>query len=148
MMAGDLRGSIYTSSELTQIPIRDSIIIIIQFIIVILIFLYAITLMLLGDRTGAMETRPDVLLVVRNGLIFLNVPLIKTCMMNKICTCIDHVIFERSNMKRKNWPSGCVYLQRYICLYSVIVMLPFGTFPEGDENFEWFVHKHKPIKYK
>lgn len=65
----------YTGTELTQVPIRDSIIIIIQFIILILIFLDPITLMLLGDCPRAVEAWSDVLLTVRNGLVFLNVAL-------------------------------------------------------------------------
>lgn len=74
-MARDQYGSIYTDTELTQVPIRDGIIIIIQFIILIFFFLYSIALMLLGDCARAMEAWSDVLFVVWNGLVFLNVPL-------------------------------------------------------------------------
>ena len=62
-------------ATLTQVPIRDSIIIIIQFIILIIFFFNPITLMLLGNCAGAVEAWSDVLLVVRNGFVFLNVPL-------------------------------------------------------------------------
>lgn len=33
--------------------------------------------MLLGDSAGAMEARPDVLLIVWDGLVFLDVPLVQ-----------------------------------------------------------------------
>lgn len=33
--------------------------------------------MLLGDCAGAMEARPDVLLIVWDGLVFLDVPLVQ-----------------------------------------------------------------------
>lgn len=65
---------IYTGTELTQVPIRNSVIII-QFIILIVLFLDPIALMLLGNCPRAVEARSDVLLVVRNCLIFLNVAL-------------------------------------------------------------------------
>lgn len=67
-------SSIYTGAELTQVPIRNSIIII-QFIFLILLFLNTITLMLLGNCAGAVKTWSDVLLIVWNGLILFNVPL-------------------------------------------------------------------------
>lgn len=76
-LEGDLDGSIYTGTELTQVPIRDSIVIVIQFIILIFLILNPIALMLLGNCAGAMEARSDVLLVVRNGLVFLDVSLKK-----------------------------------------------------------------------
>lgn len=64
----------YKGIELTQVPIRDGIIVV-QLIVLILVFLDPIALMLLGNRAGAVEAWPDVLLVVGNGLIFLDVPL-------------------------------------------------------------------------
>lgn len=66
----------FCGTELTQVPIRYSIIIIIiQVIILIVIFLDPITLMLLGDGSRAVEARSDVLLTVRNGFVLLNVTL-------------------------------------------------------------------------
>lgn len=70
----DLDSSIYTGTELTQVPIRDCIIIV-QFVIIIFLFLYPVALVLLGNCAGTVEAGSDVLLAVGNGLVFLDVPL-------------------------------------------------------------------------
>lgn len=84
MLAGDLLVSFHTSTRLTQIPIRNSVIII-KFIFLIVIFLDAITLVLLGDCAGTMEARPNVLFFVWYGLIFLNIPLTRKNNTHLLC---------------------------------------------------------------
>lgn len=66
----------HAGAELTQVPVRDGVVVI-QLIIIFVVVLDAVALVLLGDRAGAMEARPDVLLVVRDGLVFLDVPLVQ-----------------------------------------------------------------------
>lgn len=94
--AGERESSIYTGTELTQVPIWDSIIIIIQFIIIVFVILDPVALMLLGDCAGAMETRPDVLFVVWNGFIFLDVSLMMNVGDKKKCIVrILHIIVNK-----------------------------------------------------
>ena len=61
-------------SPLTEIPVRDGVIIvqvIIIIIVVIVLDAIAVALVLLGNGTGAVEPGPDILLVVRDGLIII-----------------------------------------------------------------------------
>lgn len=87
-MDRDLSGSMCTDAELTQVPVRNSVIII-QFIILIFIFLNPITLMLLGNCARPVEAWSDVLLVVRNCLIFLNVALMANVRDERDVCCGD-----------------------------------------------------------
>lgn len=65
-----------SGGELTQVPVRDGVIVVVHFVILFLLLLDAVALVLLCDRAGAMKARPDVLLVVWNGLVFLDVALV------------------------------------------------------------------------
>lgn len=69
-------GATVSGGELTQVPIGDGVIIVVHFVVFFFLILDAVALVLLCDRAGAMEARPDVLLVVWNGLIFLYVALV------------------------------------------------------------------------
>lgn len=61
---------------LTQVPVGDGVVVVVVVhLVVLLLLLDAVALVLLGDRARAMETRPDVLLVVGNGLVLLDVAL-------------------------------------------------------------------------
>lgn len=77
LMLGGFRSHLVRSAsmraKLTQVPIRNGIIVI--HFIVIVVFLDPIALVLLGNRAGAVEARSDVLFVVWNGLVFLDVAL-------------------------------------------------------------------------
>lgn len=66
----------HAGAELTQVPVWDGVVVI-QLIIIFVVVLDAIALVLLGDCAGAMEARPDVLLIVWDGLVFLDVPLVQ-----------------------------------------------------------------------
>lgn len=66
----------HAGAELTQVPVRDGVVVV-QLVIVFVLVLDAIALVLLGDCAGAMEARPDVLLIVWDGLVFLDVPLVQ-----------------------------------------------------------------------
>lgn len=62
--------------ELTQVPVGDGVIVVVHFVVFFLLLLDAVALVLLRDRAGAMEARPDVLLVVWNGFVLLDVALV------------------------------------------------------------------------
>lgn len=61
--------------KLTQIPVGQRVIIIILIIVDVLPLLALPTLVLQRDSAGLVEARLDVLLAVRNGLVFFDVPL-------------------------------------------------------------------------
>lgn len=86
------------SLELTQVPVRDGVVVV-QLIIIFVLVLDAVALVLLGDRAGAMEAWPDVLLVVWDGLVFLDVPLVQN-EENLIIRCnFQKAIRERASSK-------------------------------------------------
>lgn len=72
---GGAAGFTVGGAGLTQVPVGDGVVVVFV-IVVVFAVLDAVALVLLGDRAGAVEARPDVLLVVRNGLVFLRVPLV------------------------------------------------------------------------
>lgn len=70
-------GATVGGGELTQVPVGDGVVVVVVVhFVVLLLLLDAVALVLLGDRARAMETRPDVLLVVGNGLVLLDVALV------------------------------------------------------------------------
>lgn len=65
----------HIGAELTQVPVWNGVVVI-QLVVLFVVVLDAIALVLLGDRSGAMEAWPDVLLIVWDGLVLLDVSLV------------------------------------------------------------------------
>lgn len=91
--------------------------------------------MLLGNRAGTMEARPDVLLIVWDVLVFLDVPLVPNEQTSNINTAIPKLNYAQAQKQITGNHRQLKLIMRYKtylkCQGSLLTQPPIHRYPTG-----------------